>query len=1279
MQARLLIGVLTLIGWTMVSGDGKEPAVSPKPVITRPIASALQTTKHPGGNVQRVIDGDTSDASVWNGFGCPVWVEVELPEPVELARVVVHPGNRKYAAFPSTECSPEEFTLQGWVQGSWRNLAPPVKVPRYTTISGSFFVTVDVPPVTLKRFRLYITALHDGGFRVDHPGSPDEPLEDRATVIREIQWYSVADVAAARVRMKEWQSTVGQEIRWWGQALSDRHGATMGRTLKTLYAEELRQLGNQVAILARPDAEDQYAETARRWEDLKAWLEPWRPLVASRWADWKTWLMPWQLFMADHRGKVEVSAVGSPVGRLELSVDPGQTPHKSYPASCALDLRVLEALWGRPVDPYVIQVYALEPDGKHLADIHPGRKGAELNLCASRFERISPCRGFLVWTIPDREHTRYVVEFGPRPDAPPEKGMMTVGDGDGFYFDAAPDSTLPGNTWSAVFLDWDGDGRQDAITGRGPDFCHFWKNIGTKDKPVFSEREHWLVRDVTGAPIAASADHHGIAMSVVQPVDFDGDGRVDLFMSRYLSGRPAFYRNLGPSDFPVVASPTAPVNLTGDKMAFGDLDGDGQADAVVITSSSNVCSLLLQPGRGLGKDGAPRFADARPLGISLPLPGTLDRSYCRPAPALADIDADGDLDVFLVVAPNVWFYENIGTSKEPKFAEGRLVEREGVPLDVGYYYPSITWSDYDGDGDLDLVKSTGVEVYLNEGNAKTLRLGQLVRPVLKQQQRMERANLRAFDMVDFDKDGDLDHVLMAYYCMDLEVDEWQDGLFRRSFVVNVDPEKKDWYGCPDLTEYYALYGNVQLVDFDGDGDLDVAATSEHSWRFGYIHYYENLGTNGYAPEVEWRPMATCDYVRFVEGKNGQGAHVDAKTFLDFLSYRTKDSLDSAGGSLSFWFQPDWDATDGNDHYFFYTAPTPAAAGINSGDLASYYEGIKPDLVLPKPFALFKTKAGTLQLQMGKLGVETPVLDWQTGSWHRVETHWGKEGCSVAVDGRRLAESAEPVTGVPVGRRMWVGSRAWMGVQREREYPGRWKCHPVDMTDPVDGVLDDFEIRNAKGQALFTLAFNGNADSAQGQSGARTKLGYRCAPGYADFNGDGLTDMVAMISDGRRGHGSGSEPEHRNWGDGVLILFPNVGTAAKPRWGEGIPLKHTDGTPFRCHIRTKITPVDWNRDGRVDLILSAANSDEDAEFNRAVDLFMNTGTKTAPVFGPRQPMDRLNSLLNAHHDVKLEAVDLAGNGEDALVTSTDPGTCVFYRSFLEEDPVRVRVVAVEPGL
>ncbi|MCK5803039.1 MAG: hypothetical protein KAI66_09415, partial [Lentisphaeria bacterium] len=122
------------------------------------------------------------------------------------------------------------------------------------------------------------------------------------------------------------------------------------------------------------------------------------------------------------------------------------------------------------------------------------------------------------------------------------------------------------------------------------------------------------------------------------------------------------------------------------------------------------------------------------------------------------------------------------------------------------------------------------------------------------------------------------------------------------------------------------------------------------------------------------------------------------------------------------------------------------------------------------------------------------------------------------------------------------------------------------------------------------------------------------------------------------------------------------------------LKHVGGIPFRCHPRTQITPVDWDRDGRVDLILSTENCGQ--RTNCAVDLFRNVGTPTKPVFSLRQPMDTLNAMLEPHHEVKLCAVDLTGNGIEDLVTSTDPGTRVVYRSFLDEKPVTVRFLGIK---
>ena len=1215
-----------------------------------PIPSALNV-RGSQADAWRLIDHDTSDLAAWNGAGCPNWVEVELPEPIDLAQVVVYPGALRYAPYPSTECSPRTFTVQGWLDGRWQPISPPVSVPRYLGEGKTHRVVVALGPRKLRRFRLWISATYDDGKRVHSPDKSVVPPQERSVVIREVEWHTAADVAEAERRLGELRATWGRDLSWWQRKIQNSPDSPLIRAIRQRYGPDLDAAKQDLAALSGLD-QDQINAFSTRLGRVRKWLDPWKACLANRPT---LGPCPW---------------LDNAVGRLDLRVEPGDTQHEFYPASVALDLKLVEAACGCEVDPYRVQVIEVDTKGQPV-QTGSAKQGDVQFFRACRFDRITPDKGTLWWTLRDRTHTRFVAQFLPRSSGPPpEKGLCTLGNCDQFYFDAVTQPCLPGNLWSAAFVDWDSDGRQDLIAGRWTDYCHFWRNVGDNATPKFSEREHWLVIDESETPIAASQEHHGLAFSVAMPVDLDADGRMDIALSNYYGNTPSFHRNLGPASFPIVSRGRKPAGLGHGRLAFGDLNADGKPDAVVVRRLKDKDEVLLQAGEGLAADGRPMFGKPRTLDVDARR-GPF--SHSRTVPALADIDADGDLDLFLYPAPHLWQYENVGDARAPKFAPGKRVLRNGKPLHLGYYYPWVAWSDWDGDGDLDLVKCTGLFVYVNEGDAKHLKLGKCVRPKCAQQTSMGRSGLKAFDMVDWDGDGDLDHVRLSWCGTDLLVSEWQDGLFRRTLDVEVDANRRDWFGCPDPTEYYSLYGNVKLVDWDSDGDLDLFITSEHSWRFGYIHYYENLGGYKFGPEVKLRPDAACDYVQFALGKTGQAAVVDSKTFVDFLSYPSQGNFDTRGGTIRFWLKPNWRADDGEPHYLFYTAPNPATYGINSQDLKLHYVGLKTDLKLRAPFTLLKTKAGTLRFQTWERSIETKPLDWPPGQWHAVEVGWGEKGRHIVVDGKRLAHAPEPARPSAVGSRIHIGCNSVMLVQREREYPGRWRLHPIERVFPAHAAFDDFEIHGPDGARLLALRFDGDCDSAQGAAGSRTKIGYRCTPGFADLNGDGLLDMVMMIGDGRRG--PGDKPEQREWGRGHLYLFPNVGTTAKPRLGKGILLRHHDGKPFRCHIRTQVTCVDWDRDRRIDLILSTENYSQ-ATSNRTVDMFRNLGSARAPVFEPRQPMSRLNALLDAHHEVKLCAVDLTGNGVEDLVTSTDPGTRVIYRSFLDEEPVAVSIAALE---
>lgn len=265
--------------------------------------------------------------------------------------------------------------------------------------------------------------------------------------------------------------------------------------------------------------------------------------------------------------------------------------------------------------------------------------------------------------------------------------------------------------------DFDGDGDPDLFWG---DFFEpavlLIENVGrTCSSPSF---------EVEPVVLPFARDVMTSGYNVPAPVDLDRDGDLDFLMG-VIGG--AFNPVKTSQENLIYWERTAKdvlelrtrrflhgIDLGSDAVpAFADVDADGDLDMLVGSKIDPAGSHPpLYVFRNEGSRTAPRFgpAEAVSLGEAFHL-----------APALGDVDADGDLDMFVGTwNQDLLFFRNAGTAREPRWTRDTSLDLK--PPRASHLMPAL--ADLDGDGDLDLLSGQAngaLLFYRNTGNRRAPR------------------------------------------------------------------------------------------------------------------------------------------------------------------------------------------------------------------------------------------------------------------------------------------------------------------------------------------------------------------------------------------------------------------------------------------------------------------------------------------------------------------------------------------------------------------------------
>jgi hypothetical protein len=289
-----------------------------------------------------------------------------------------------------------------------------------------------------------------------------------------------------------------------------------------------------------------------------------------------------------------------------------------------------------------------------------------------------------------------------------------------------------GFSTSALWVDYDNDGRLDLLVahyvdwavdrdlfctldGKAKSYCTPESYKG-QSPTLFHNRGDGTFEDVTKPAGLQDGTSKGLGVAML---DYDGDGRMDLFVANDTQPN-RLYHNKGNGTFADVAVGAgvafseAGVARAGMGVDAADYDGSGRPSLVIGNFSNEMMALYHNEGTGLFVDEAPTTAIGKASLLTL----TFGCFFF-------DYDLDGRLDIFaanghvaddiervqsrVTYAERPHLFRNAG---QRRFEE---VTPQSPALRQAFVARGAAYLDYDGDGDLDVVVS------VNNGQAHLFR------------------------------------------------------------------------------------------------------------------------------------------------------------------------------------------------------------------------------------------------------------------------------------------------------------------------------------------------------------------------------------------------------------------------------------------------------------------------------------------------------------------------------------------------------------------------------